>query len=162
MKVSSILLGIILGLGVLFSGHSSKDESVEVYHKTVSLNKKITNEIFQSSLDAYNEFYHNSCKQVKLKLGDISRIEQRISEDYSPKNMEVVYKEELVFHNQEVSLNVVLSEVYFYNNKKTSYEKIYPGSLKVGSRKWDKIKAYEGKLKDKSENLLSFVISKVQ
>jgi hypothetical protein len=161
MNLSLTLFSTLSFFTFLFNGGGEDSLKTSIYFKTIEINKECDNEVFQLSLDAYNEFYKNKYKNVKLKVGKLSFIEQEISKVSDNQKIELVYNEVLQLKNNKISLAVELEEVYSYSIQKSRRVRLTPSEIKESSRKGIRVRELQKQIRDKSESLLSHIVAKV-
>ena len=145
----------------LFAGESNPPTvDPSIYTKTVDVQKKCDQVLFDETLDAYNEFYNHSCKHVKIKMGKVSRIQQQLSTDPKLGNVEVVYNETIKLENKSIALTSEIVELHIYNRRKSTYEIVGPGEIALSSKRATAIEKHKESIRAKSDKLFSFLTKK--
>jgi hypothetical protein len=129
-----------------------------IYNNTATIQTECDKLLFDQTLATYNEFYGHSCKNIKVKLGEVSKIEQQLSSKMKYRNIEVVYNETIKLENKSITLTSDIVELHVYNRKKSSYDKVMPPEITLRSRKAAAVEKHKNNIRLKSEKLFNLLV----
>ncbi|PCJ67127.1 MAG: hypothetical protein COA58_02070 [Bacteroidetes bacterium] len=132
----------------------------EIYTKTVDVQKTCDKILFDETLKAYNQFYNHSCKHVKLRMGEVSKIQQKIVTGNEIGSLEIVYNETIKLENKSIALTSEIVELRFYKRRKSSYDRVLPSEIAKNSRRASLVEKHKKNIREKSEKLISFLTKK--
>ena len=161
MNINIAIYSIVVLLFSFFTKENTPPTvDPSIYSNTVNVKKECDQVLFEETLNSYNEFYNHSCKHVKLKMGEVSRIQQQLYTDSKIGNIEVVYNETVLLEKKSIALTSEIVELRFYNKRKNSYETLSPNEIPRSSRKASFIEKHKDLIRKKSEKLLQFLTKK--
>tara|TARA_B110000240_G_scaffold141090_1_gene156110 strand:+ start:193 stop:645 length:453 start_codon:yes stop_codon:yes gene_type:complete len=147
----------------LFSifGNQSKKSTIDstVFNKSIEISDTFKSQNFNHIITAYQGFYGNSANSLRIKMGDISSIEQRIKLKSDNDVLEIVYDERIYREGNKLRMNVEIVNLYFYNKIRTKFKKMKSENIRRNSKRGKMLLHYKEDIKVKCEKLLTHLAS---
>ena len=147
----------------LFSifGNQSKKSTIDstVFNKSIEISDTFKSQNFNHIITAYQGFYGNSANSLRIKMGDISSIEQRIKLKSDNDVLEIVYDERIYREGNKLRMNVEIVNLYFYNKIRTKFKKMKSENIRRNSKRGKMLLHYIEDIKVKCEKLLTHLAS---
>lgn len=155
MNIYLSLYSVLSLFFALFGTNSAEHIEAKIYQNSqVVSNSKVENK-FNKLLDHYYMFYDNNAKHIAVKMGDKSYIKRTINTTFENDLLDISYEEKLNLCSDSFEIEVELKEFYFYNRKRTRYERLVPEDIKAGSFKARMISSHLKDIKENSDRLFN-------